>query len=164
MPPSSQSAPQPGKPGSEQTAAGQASPGQPGKSGGESPVNGSPGKPGNGHAKSPPNAEDLTVNEAKKLLAEEEERRKMRRRKKGRIRELEEMRAELAEKVSCPACSCATVRTQIYVDVCHADGCAGAQAVAVGLAFLHLFLSLAIAALMGPSGLLLVFHTPDADD
>ena len=32
-------------------------------------------------------------------MAEEEERRKMRRRRKGRIRELEEMRAELAEKV-----------------------------------------------------------------
>ena len=36
--------------------------------------------------------------EAKKLLDEEEERRKQRRRKKGRIRELEEIRAELAEK------------------------------------------------------------------
>ena len=49
--------------------------------------------------KAPPNAEDLTVSEAKKLLADEEERRKQRRRRKGRIRELEEMRAELAEKV-----------------------------------------------------------------
>ncbi|CAK0787497.1 hypothetical protein CVIRNUC_010717 [Coccomyxa viridis] len=36
--------------------------------------------------------------ETKKLLDEEEERRKTRRRKKGRIRELEEIRAELAEK------------------------------------------------------------------
>lgn len=36
--------------------------------------------------------------EAKRLLDEEEERRKQRRRKKGRIRELEEIRAELAEK------------------------------------------------------------------
>ena len=36
--------------------------------------------------------------EAKRLLDEEEERRKLRRRKKGRIRELEEIRAELAEK------------------------------------------------------------------
>ena len=44
------------------------------------------------------------MNEAKKLLAEEEERRKFRRRRKGRIRELEEMRAELAVKVNCSNC------------------------------------------------------------
>lgn len=49
--------------------------------------------------KATPNAEDLSAPEVKKLLAEEEERRKLRRRRKGRLRELEEMRAELAEKV-----------------------------------------------------------------
>ncbi|CAL5222500.1 g4874 [Coccomyxa viridis] len=42
--------------------------------------------------------QEETEKEAKKLLDEEEERRKTRRRKKGRIRELEEIRAELAEK------------------------------------------------------------------
>ena len=63
----------------------------------------SPGKAANGQPQFPPRgpvaADDLTVDEAKKLLQDEEERRKMRRRRKGRIRELEEIRAELAEKV-----------------------------------------------------------------
>ena len=71
--------------------------------GSDQPATGQPAKPANGHpsgTKPPPTAEELTVNEAKQLLAEEEERRKVRRRRKGRIRELEEMRAELAEKVT----------------------------------------------------------------
>ena len=44
-------------------------------------------------------ADSLTMEEAKTLLAEEEERGRQRRRRKGRIRELEEVRAQLAEKV-----------------------------------------------------------------
>ncbi|KAI3428364.1 hypothetical protein D9Q98_006744 [Chlorella vulgaris] len=42
--------------------------------------------------------EQLEQEATAKLLQEEEERRKARKRKKGRIRELEEIRAELAEK------------------------------------------------------------------
>ena len=44
-------------------------------------------------------ADLLTMEEAKTLLAEEEERGRQRRKRKGRIRELEEVRAQLAEKV-----------------------------------------------------------------
>ena len=44
-------------------------------------------------------ADSLTMEEAKTLLAEEEERGRQRRKRKGRIRELEEVRAQLAEKV-----------------------------------------------------------------
>lgn len=49
-------------------------------------------------SKVPLNTEELSEEAAKKLLEEEEERRKARRRGKGRIRELEEIRSELAEK------------------------------------------------------------------
>lgn len=61
--------------------------------------NGQPLKPSNGQAKQPSSAaDDISIEEARKLLSEEEERRKQRRRRKGRLRELEEIRAELAEK------------------------------------------------------------------
>ncbi|KAL4427942.1 hypothetical protein ABPG75_002031 [Micractinium tetrahymenae] len=60
---------------------------------------GAPGAEGAADASRVPlSPEELERQAAAKLLEEEEERRKARRRKKGRIRELEEIRAELAEK------------------------------------------------------------------
>lgn len=47
----------------------------------------------------PLTSEELEQQAATKLLEEEEARRKARKRTKGRIRELEELRSELAEKV-----------------------------------------------------------------
>ncbi|KAK9806660.1 hypothetical protein WJX73_005247 [Symbiochloris irregularis] len=79
------------KPGLPATPAGKADSGLPSAPAGKAEEGPSP-------AKSTPNAEDLSAPEVKRLLAEEEERRKLRRRRKGRLRELEEMRAELAEK------------------------------------------------------------------
>ncbi|KAL4442133.1 hypothetical protein ABPG77_011394 [Micractinium sp. CCAP 211/92] len=72
-----------------------ASPGRPQ----ERPGAGAPGGEGAADASGVPlSQEELEQQAAAKLLEEEEERRRARRRKKGRIRELEEIRAELAEK------------------------------------------------------------------
>lgn len=54
--------------------------------------------PGESSSKVPLGSTELTEEASKRMLQEEEERRKARRRGKGRIRELEEIRAELAEK------------------------------------------------------------------
>ncbi|GAX82188.1 hypothetical protein CEUSTIGMA_g9616.t1 [Chlamydomonas eustigma] len=52
----------------------------------------------NGTTSRPLDSIQLDEEATKRLLQEEEERRKLRKRKKGRIRELEEIRGELAEK------------------------------------------------------------------
>jgi hypothetical protein len=49
-------------------------------------------------SKAPLGSGEISDEAAKRLLEQEEERRKVKRRGKGRIRELEEIRAELAEK------------------------------------------------------------------